>query len=87
MKIYKEQAKQAHPVPSRVMSPRGPFPEHLFYEPEIVDDYTPAMAEDGSELPMGATAQNNFQAIKWLYCSSCYEKVKATETESHVCEE
>lgn len=87
MKIFREQAKQVHPVPSRVTAPRGPFPAHLFQEPEIVDDYMPAMSEDGSELPIGATAQNNFKPIKWVYCSSCYEKVKSTETESHTCEE
>ena len=87
MKIFREQAKQAHPVPSRVMAPRGPFPDHLFDEPDIVDDYMPAMSEDGSEFPVGATAQNNFKPIKWVYCGSCYEKVKASETAAHICEE
>lgn len=65
--------------------PKGPFPDHLFYEPEIVDDYLPAMNEDGLGIPEGATAQNNFKPIKWLYCGVCYEKVKSTETENHVC--
>lgn len=74
-------------MPSRVTAPRGPFPAHLFEESEIVDNYMPAMAEDGLESPIGATAQNNFQPVKWLYCSACYEKVKATETSSHICEE
>lgn len=87
MKIFREQAKQAHPVPSRVTSPRGPFPAELFREPDIVDDYIPAMAEDGAEFPEGATAQNKFKPIKWLYCAVCYEKVKASETTAHVCEE
>ena len=86
MKIYREQAKQAHPIPSRAYAPRGPFPVDLFREPEIIDNYEPAMNEDGSGFPEGSTAQNNFQPIKWLYCGVCYERVKASETEGHVCE-
>lgn len=108
MKIYREDAKQVHPVPSHVYSPKygvespydngapgwasgratSPdlFETDIGYESEIVDDYFPAMPEDGSDIPLGATAQNNFQPIKWLYCSVCYERVKSTETGSHVCE-
>jgi len=87
MKIYREQAKQTHPVPTRAHSPRGPFPPELFAESAIVTDYQPAYSEDGSEHPVGGTAQNNFKPIKWLYCGTCYEKVKSTETATHVCEE
>ena len=108
MKVYREQAKQVHPIPSRVYGPTYGMPSqydndapgwasgrssspHLFehevwYESEIVDNYLPAMPEDGSDQPVGATAQNNFQAIKWLYCGTCYEKVKANETANHICE-
>lgn len=54
-------------------------------ESEIVDDYMPAMPEDGLDSPIGATAQNNFKPIQWLYCSACYERVKSTETANHTC--
>jgi hypothetical protein len=85
MKVYREQAKQVHPVPKRVHSPRGPFPYELFSESAIVTDYVSAMAEDGSELPEGGTAQNNFKRLEWLYCGLCYEKVRADRTATHVC--
>lgn len=84
--MYKEQAKQGHPVPASVIAPSGPFPRELFKEPHIVDDYEPAMNPDGINIPLGATAQNDFKPIKWVYCSSCYERVKAAETENHTCE-
>lgn len=61
MKITRVKAVQAHPVPDKVHSPRGPFPRHLFREPEIVNDYSPEDDETGSSFPLGATAQNNFK--------------------------
>ena len=60
--------------------------EGVDQEPEIVDNYMPAMPEDGADVPIGATAQNNFKPIQWLYCGNCYEKVKSTETANHTCE-
>lgn len=62
------------------------FDSSIGEESTLIDDYMPAMPEDGMDVPVGATAQNNFQPIKWLYCSACYEKVKATETDNHTCE-
>jgi hypothetical protein len=60
MKITRVKAVQAHPVPNKVHAPRGPFPNELFREPEIINDYHPEDDETGSSFPLGATAQNNF---------------------------
>ena len=87
MRITRVDAVQAHPVPKQAHAPRGPFPPELFREEPIVYAYEPALNEDGSNLPVGSTAQNNFSEIKWLYCGLCYEKVKSNETEEHECEE
>lgn len=89
MRVRQYEAKQAHYVPKRAYYPRSleQLLDTYAQQPEIVYDYEPAMPEDGSEMPDGATAQNNFQPIKWLYCSVCYEKVKSTETSAHVCPE
>jgi len=87
MKITRVDAVQAHPIPTRAHAPRGPFPPELFRESEIIYDYEPALNEDGQNSPLGATAQNNFRDIKWLYCGTCYERVKESDTASHVCEE
>jgi len=86
VRIIKHQAKQVHYVPDRVVSPRGPFPRELFDEPEIIVSQ-PAYSEDGSDYELGATAQNNYRAPKYLHCGSCYSRVLETETENHVCEE
>lgn len=88
MIIRSYEAKQAHYVPKRAYYARTleQLLDTYQGQPEIVYDYDPAQPEDGSEYPDGATAQNNFQPIKWLYCGTCYEKVKSTETASHVCE-
>ena len=86
MRITRKQAVQVHPVPDRVTDPVGPFPAHLFREPEIVVDYRPHLSEDGSEYPLGATAQNNYQPPKYLRCAVCFVRVLETETENHVCE-
>lgn len=85
MRIIKKQALQAHPVPDRIMEPRGPFPQELLAEPEIVYHYEQAMADDGSAFAPGATVQNNFNPVRYLRCSICLARVMSTETESHIC--
>lgn len=85
MKIQRFEAKQAHPVPRQVMSPRGPFPQELFYEPEIVTDYEPEYAEDGANHPLGATAQNSFKAPRTMICSECEARVPENKTGNHEC--
>jgi hypothetical protein len=87
MKITRVQAIQAHPVPKRVYEPRGPFPEHIFDEPEIVDEYQVEQDENGTEYDLGATAQNNYRPVKHYRCKSCDAKVTAIQLDSHVCEE
>lgn len=86
MRVIKHQAKQIHPVPDRLVEPKGPFPRELFSEPEIVYD-TPAYSEDGSDMPLGATAQNNYHPPKYLRCSECLVRVLESETANHVCED
>ena len=87
MRITRVQAIQAHPVPKRVYEPRGPFPENLFDEPEIVDEYALEQDENGSEYSLGATAQNNYKPVKNYRCKVCDAKVTASELDAHVCEE
>lgn len=92
MKIITKQAVQAHPVPDRVTAPRGPFPPeltvgHPLAEPEIIYDYQPAAAEDGSEFAPGSTVQNNFSPPRYLRCVVCMARVLETETDDHVCED
>ena len=87
MRIFKVNAIQAHPVPNRVRPARGPFPDELFEEPEIVDDYFPELDEDGSEIALGATAQNNYKPVKYYRCKVCDERVSEYELGDHECEE
>jgi len=81
MRIIRQKAVQAHPIPKRVHAPHGPFPEELFDEPEIAYD-TPL---DGDEFEDGATAQNNFKPVKHYICKHCGERVTEDEIETHVC--
>ena len=87
MKIIKRQAVQIHPVPDRVMYPRGPFSQELLAEPEIIYDYDSAYGEDGADFAQGSTVQNNFNPPRYLRCSVCLVRVLETETENHICEE
>ena len=87
MKTTRIKAVQVHPVPSTVMSPKGPFPDDLFREPKIVKDYESEYAEDGSNFAPGSTAQNNFSQVKVLVCVSCNERVLETKTGDHICKE
>ena len=92
MRIISKQAIQAHPVPTRLTQPQGPFPPeltvgHPLSEPEIVYEYPEAYAEDGSDFLPGATAQNEFKPPRYLRCSLCSARVLESETQHHVCEE
>lgn len=64
MKITRVKAVQVHPVPKRVHEPRGPFPDHIFDEPEINNDYEQEAPETGTNFEMGATAQNNYKPVR-----------------------
>jgi hypothetical protein len=86
VKITRVKSVQAHPVPSRVYEPRGPFPDHLFDEPDIISEYQPEDDEGGSNFSPGATAQNNYNPEKSYRCKTCYGKVFQRELDSHVCE-
>lgn len=81
LRVDRIQATQVHPVPDKILNPRGPFPEDLFDEPEIIV----SLPED--EFVPGATAQNNFRPPKYLRCSLCHEKVLEAETLNHRCGE
>lgn len=87
MRVTKRNAVQVHPVPKTMMDPKGPFPRELFDEPDIVVDYEPQDNEDGSNFPLGATAQNDFKPIRYLRCSVCLVRVLETKTQDHVCED
>ena len=87
MKMTRVKAVQVHSVPERMEEPRGPFPRELFREPEIVSDYEPQYAEDGSGFEPGSTAQNNYTPPKYLRCKACLVRVLESETENHFCEE
>jgi hypothetical protein len=87
MKTTRVKAAQAHPVPTKVMSPTGPFPQELFRESRIVSDYFSEAPQDGSDFPVGSTAQNNFQGARMLVCSQCDGRVLEHKTGDHVCKE
>lgn len=73
-------AYQAHSVPDKILTPRGPFPPELFEEPEVI------VSEAQEEFELGSTAQNNFNP-KWLRCGSCHVRVRDDKTDQHICEE
>ena len=87
MRVIRNQAVQVHPVPTTIVDPKGPFPRELFDGPEVITDYEPAENEDGSNLPLGATAQNNFNPPKYLRCARCFARVLESETKDHKCED
>lgn len=78
---------QAHPVPTTVSRPKGPFPRELFSQPEVINDYDKPFPDDGSDFRSGATAQNNFSGFRWMRCSACHARVREDETEDHECED
>ena len=87
MKITRVKAVQAHPVPDRVHEPRGPFPDHIFDEPEINTEYSSEDDEAGINFEPGATAQNNYKPVKYYRCKTCQVRVTYEGTETHVCED
>jgi hypothetical protein len=68
------------------MNPQGPFPRELFNERPVVDNYEPEMSEDGGNLPLGGTAQNNYKQPRTMICSHCDERVLENKTGDHTCE-
>lgn len=78
--IERKQATQVHPVPTKITSPRGPFPSELFSEPEII------FVKEEESLP-GATAQNNFNPPKYLRCALCNVMVLESKSTVHKCGE
>lgn len=86
MRVTRKKSVQVHPVPNKVTNPVGPFPREIFKEPQIIDDYRPQYSEDGSDYPLGATAQNDYRPPKHVRCALCLARVLETETDNHVCE-
>ena len=87
MRIERIVTKQGHPVPKQSTYPSGPFPPELFETPHLISDYTPQPDGGDEEMPVGATAQNNFQPIKWFRCKTCTDIVPEHEVTSHTCED
>lgn len=86
MRITRVKAIQAHPVPDSVQQPRGPFPRHLFEEPEIVVNYDSEDDEAGRNFQPGSTAQNKYQPPKVYVCRSCHARVVEFDLDLHECE-
>lgn len=87
MKVTRVKAIQAHPVPDRVHEPRGPFPDHLFDEPEVQSEYESEYDEAGVNFEPGATAQNNYRPVKYYRCRNCHARVSQLNLDTHTCEE
>lgn len=77
--VERKQAIQVHPVPDKVSNPQGPFPHHLFDEPEIV------FSVEEEPLP-GATVQNEFKPPRYLVCAHCTARVVEYDKDNHRCE-
>lgn len=85
MRIQRIPTKQGHKVPDTAHSPRGPFPAELYSSQPVVTDYVP-VESGGPDLPLGATAQNNFKPnVRWFRCNDCDELVSEHELETHTC--
>lgn len=85
MRIERIVTRQGHPVPETAHQPRGPFPPELFKSPEIISDYVP-QPDGGVDVPVGGTAQNNFQPSRWFRCKLCAEHLREAEVMDHDCE-
>ena len=81
MRIERVVTKQGHPVPKSAHSPKGPFPPEIFYEPEVITEYTPF----DHDIPHGGTAQNNFTSPKLFRCTYCTIVVLEHEIGNHIC--
>lgn len=86
MRIQRVATKQGHPVPSRVMSPMGPFPSDLYVREAVITDYAPQSDGGGDEIPDEGTAQNNYQPYRWFRCRECGVVVREDEVPDHLCE-
>lgn len=87
MKITRVVTRQGHPVPDRVIAPRGPFPPEILAEPVVIDDYEPQDDSGGAPIPSDGTAQNGFRAVRWFRCRDCSEVLRENELEEHDCPE
>jgi hypothetical protein len=85
MRIERIITKQGHPVPKQATSPKGPFPPELFRSAPVVSDYIPQPDSGDIDIPIGATAQNNFQPIQWYSCNVCNATINERELERHGC--
>ena len=86
MRVERIATRQGHPVPATAHSPKGPFPPELFASGPIISDYVPQGDNGGESMPLGATAQNNFQPSRWFRCKLCAEHLRESEVMDHDCE-
>ena len=82
MRIERIQTKQGHPVPKSAHNPKGPFPPELYKPTEVITDYIPFDVD----IPVGATAQNDFQEPKIFKCRFCQQFVYEHKIPDHICE-
>lgn len=86
MRIQRIPTKQGHSVPSAAHAPRGPFPPELYHAKPVVTDYVPQSDSGEAELPVGATAQNNYKPVsRWFRCNDCDELVSEADLDIHDC--
>lgn len=74
--------KQGHPVPKTAHNPKGPFPSELYQNTEIITEYIPF----DNDVPIGATAQNDFKEPKLFRCKFCRRAVYEHQIPDHICE-
>lgn len=83
MRVIRKPAYQGHAVPQTASAPRGPFsPEVLAPSVIVFDDTDPDLL-----YPLGATAQNDYQAPQYFRCRLCGEVMAEDEMDAHYCEE
>lgn len=85
-RIVRVPVYQGHPVPSRPHAPRGPFPPDLRATTGVNTDYAPQSDSGEPDLPVGATAQNGFEAVKYFRCRFCDGVLREEELDDHYCE-
>jgi hypothetical protein len=98
MRIYKVKTVQAHYVPPSVYYPDLEFDEDdnlvidnlldpsLHNNPEVVEHGDAEGFEGSSNLPDGATAQNNYREIKMYRCKFCRARVSEGDLDIHDCD-
>lgn len=99
MRVTNHRAVQAHYTPSKVYYPdldwdeddnldiMGLLDAGVTQEPEIITEYESEAAEDGANIPLGATAQNSFTEVKMFRCKYCSARVREDDLDFHNCEE